>query len=42
MLNIEVLDLERSHNVSVVVDDIFSFKAMCVFDNCVYIIMQQL
>ena len=31
MLNIEVIDLERSHNVSVVDDDIFSRKAMCVF-----------
>ena len=40
MLNLEVFDLERSHNVNVV-DDIFSFKAMCVFDNCVYNNMQQ-
>ena len=31
MLNIEVLDLERSHNVSVVDDDIFSSKAICEF-----------
>ena len=31
MLKIEVLDLERSHNVSVVDDDIFSSKAICVF-----------
>ena len=31
MLNIEVLDLERSHNVSVVHGDIFSCKAICVF-----------
>ena len=31
MLNIEVFDLERSHNVNVVDDDIFSSKAICVF-----------
>ena len=31
MLNMEVFDLERSHNVSVVDDDIFSSKAICVF-----------
>ena len=31
MLNIEVFDLERSHNISVVDDDIFSSKASCVF-----------
>ena len=31
MLNIEVFDLERSHNVNVVDDDIFSSKSICVF-----------
>ena len=31
MINIEVFDLERSHTVSVVDDDIFSSKAICVF-----------
>ena len=30
MLNLEVLVLERSHNVSVVHGDIFSSKAICV------------
>ena len=31
MLNIEVFDLERSHSVSVDDDDIFSYKATCLF-----------
>ena len=31
MLNIEVFDLERSHNVSVIHGDIFSSKAIYVF-----------
>ena len=31
MLNIEVFNLKRSHNVSVVHYDIFGAKAICVF-----------
>ena len=43
MLKIDVFDLERSHNVSVVGYDNFSAKAMSGrFDNCEYITLQQL